>query len=425
MEITITEELKKLDSELITYLITIPNINNTITINEKYIDVFKIIKKGKTIYVDFKDVKKCNHIVNGLSYFGNKKIFENIMIKLAKYVKEKYIDRKSVERFFEKSIENTFVKTKLNWESLSKNPNLSESFFDKYIDKVIWSSLCLNTNISENFFEKYIDKVDWNRLCQNNNISEKFFEKYISTSRERVIVWNSLCQNTNLSECFFEKYIQKGLVNLDILTQNKNISLLFLKKYSSDNYNIDNYYYCCQNKKIDEKNIDKYVSNKEINLYYLSRNTNIDETFFEKYIGKGRLSWHYLCVNSNISEKFFEKHIKYVEWYNLCHNINLSESFFEKHIDKVIWSSLCLNTNMTEAFFENYISNCNEEVIIWENLSKNSNMSEAFFEKYNFKTSIDDLAKNTFRVYHKKEKIISHLKKNPQYSFDKLIYKYI
>ena len=34
MEIVITEELKNLDSELIQYLITIPDKNNTITINK-------------------------------------------------------------------------------------------------------------------------------------------------------------------------------------------------------------------------------------------------------------------------------------------------------------------------------------------------------------------------------------------------------
>ena len=96
MEIYITNRVKKLDSELIQHLITIPN-NNIIMINKKYLDVYNIIKKGKLIYLDFKDVEKVNHIVEGLAYFGNKKIFENILKKLAKYLKEKYIEDKNIE----------------------------------------------------------------------------------------------------------------------------------------------------------------------------------------------------------------------------------------------------------------------------------------------------------------------------------------
>ena len=107
MEIKITNKLKKLDSELIRHLISISNEGEkTIVVNRKYTDVYDIIKKNKTIYVDFKDIEKTNHIVEGLAYFGNKKIFEDILKKLGKYIKEKYIDRKTVERFFEKYLLN-------------------------------------------------------------------------------------------------------------------------------------------------------------------------------------------------------------------------------------------------------------------------------------------------------------------------------
>ena len=74
MEILITNKLKKIDSSLIKYLITIPNINNTITISPEYYDIFKIIKRNKTMYIDFKNIEKTTHIVHGLLYFGNVKI---------------------------------------------------------------------------------------------------------------------------------------------------------------------------------------------------------------------------------------------------------------------------------------------------------------------------------------------------------------
>ena len=61
MEIKITNKLKKIDSELIQHLITIPNENNTITIDNKYFDIFCFIKKNKKINIDFSDIKYTNY----------------------------------------------------------------------------------------------------------------------------------------------------------------------------------------------------------------------------------------------------------------------------------------------------------------------------------------------------------------------------
>jgi hypothetical protein len=53
-------------------------------------------------------------------------------------------------------------------------------------------------------------------------------------------------------------------------------------------------------------------------------------------------------------------------------------------------------------------------------------MSESFFEKYiSFSGFNLNLFSNDFRVNHSREKIISYLKKNPQYKFDYLICEYI
>ena len=126
MEIKITNKLKKLDSELIRHLISISNKGDkSIFVNRNYSDSYNIIKKNKTIYVDFKNINYTNHILEGLAYFGNKKIFENILSKLGKYVKEKYIDRKSVERFFEKHLDKIKI---VNWIYLCENINLSGDF---------------------------------------------------------------------------------------------------------------------------------------------------------------------------------------------------------------------------------------------------------------------------------------------------------
>jgi hypothetical protein len=254
MEISITNKLKKIDSKLIIHLISIPNINNTITINPNYLDVFNIIKKNKTIYVDFKDVNRVNHIIEGLLYFDNNKILENIMIKLGNHIREKYIDRKRVERFFEKYIKRGVC---IYWYFLCQNNNLTDSFFKKntlftseyfykntglsekfFENKIVnLNSLCKNTNLSEKFFEKYISdgkvKVNWSYLCENTNLSEQFFEKYESLG---VLDWESLCKNTNISEAFFEKYEPLGVLNsgfyvqtlICLIVSSKNIFLILM-----------------------------------------------------------------------------------------------------------------------------------------------------------------------------------------------------
>ena len=232
MEIPITEELKKLDSQLIQYLITIPNHNNDsdtiiITINEKYIDVYEIIKKDKNICIDFKDIKYTNYIIEGLLYFGNVMILENILTKLGKYIKEQYIDRKSVERFLKKIVEGNNISLDL----LCQNTNISEEFFDRYLSlgiKLNWNYLCQNTNLSEAFFEKYLSlgiELDWISLCQNTNLSEKFFEKYIN-----ILNWCLICRNSNMSVSFYEK----NLLNSEILKTNPDIlKNLFLNNFRS------------------------------------------------------------------------------------------------------------------------------------------------------------------------------------------------
>ena len=125
----------------------------------------------------------------------------------------------------------------------------------------------------------------------------------------------------------------------------------------------------------------------------------MDESILDSY-----LSWQCLCENTNLSEAFFEKyeHLEVLDWYCLCKNNNISESFFEKHIDKIVFD------------YEDRINSINV----------NSNISEKFFKKYIKKIKIEDLFLNTFRLYHKKDKVISWLRKNPQYSFDKILENY-
>ncbi len=133
-------------------------IKKIFKINKKYIDAYNIIKEDKIISIDFSNEKYTSDIIEGLFYFNNKKICENLMIKLGKYIREKYINRKKAEQFFDKHI-NDFG---LNLIHICLNTNLSEEFFDTHIlngIKFNWDCLCENTNLSEEFFERHLDKL--------------------------------------------------------------------------------------------------------------------------------------------------------------------------------------------------------------------------------------------------------------------------
>ena len=60
----------------------------------------------------------------------------------------------------------------------------------------------------------------------------------------------------------------------------------------------------------------------------------------------------------------------------------------------------------------------------WTNLCINPNISIDFLKKI-FGRNKDIFNDNSFEAEYSKNKLISWMKKNPQYSFDNLIYKYI
>ena len=118
-------------------------------------------------------------------------------------------------------------------------------------------------------------------------------------------------------------------------------------------------------------------------------------------------------------------------WGALCKNTNLSSEFFRKYIfdqkkERLItWDDLCVNENMSLEFFEKCMDH---NMIYWGNIFQNSNIELSFFEKYFDRCGekeFNSLFQNTFKSYHSKNKIISWLRKNPQYPFDKMLEKYI
>jgi hypothetical protein len=82
-------------------------------------------------------------------------------------------------------------KDKLNWKSLSLNPN-SIHYLEQNQDKIIWDYLSLNLN-AIHLLEKNQDKIDWYYLSKNPNIFEL---DYIRMAEIRIkIILEELIKN--------------------------------------------------------------------------------------------------------------------------------------------------------------------------------------------------------------------------------------
>jgi hypothetical protein len=84
------------------------------------------------------------------------------------------------EKEFEEKI-NTF--DELDWKYISWNQKLSESFIEKYPNKIAWREISQYQKLSENFIRKYINKINIHNLMDNKNISEEIKEE-IKTLKE-------------------------------------------------------------------------------------------------------------------------------------------------------------------------------------------------------------------------------------------------
>jgi len=91
----------------------------------------------------------------------------------------------------------------INWAWLAADYNISESFIEKYKNKLNWNSISRHQTLSESFIEKFKDKVDWGRISGCQKLSESFIEKF-----KDKVDWDQISSNQSLSESFIIKMKQ-------------------------------------------------------------------------------------------------------------------------------------------------------------------------------------------------------------------------
>ncbi len=67
------------------------------------------------------------------------------------------------------------VKRRMN--DIIKRYKLSESFIEKYANKVDWTIISEYQKLSERFIEKYAHKVHWSYISIYQDLSEGFIER--------------------------------------------------------------------------------------------------------------------------------------------------------------------------------------------------------------------------------------------------------
>ena len=106
------------------------------------------------------------------------------------------------------------VGKKINWNWISENQKLSESFIEKYKNKVSWEEISARQKLSEPFIEKYKNKVNWNKISFYQELSEPFIEKY-----KKKVAWTKISEYQKLSDSFILENFNK--LNLRTLQKNE------------------------------------------------------------------------------------------------------------------------------------------------------------------------------------------------------------
>src|SRR5574343_423060 len=130
----------------------------------------------------------CENPFDCLEYYnnikGNKRLF--LVEALGEVITEhdksitnkiKIIEEiKDIEKFFDENIN----KYEFDWDHILINQKLSESFIEKYSNKVDCKCISEYQTLSEEFIGKHKDKVNWYLISQYQKLSEEFIEKHIN-----------------------------------------------------------------------------------------------------------------------------------------------------------------------------------------------------------------------------------------------------
>jgi len=354
----------------------------------KYINVFKknIDSSPKSI----KNKMKPKMTLNKLPYDLKIQIIEQYKtIFKIKYVLKDWVQKKKLDWDSLSSNPNAIEllkenQDKINWKNLSENPNPEAiELLKENLDEIYWGSLSKNPNAID-LLKDNQNRIDWNILSANPNSEAmellkkrlKYLRKlsdseYHELSDYEYLDWDKLSSNPNDGAIELLK-ANPDDINWGRLSKNPNpsaIELLKTKMIEENEMYEDDY-----------DNLDYY---EKINWANLSSNANPEAIELLKE-NPHNISWWYLSDNPNaiellkervdyentLSKKEFGRLVGYngINWEMLSENPNAIE-LLKANQRKIDWDYLSTNPN-PEAI---ELLKANPEYINWSWLSKNPN----------------------------------------------------
>jgi hypothetical protein len=239
------------------------------------------------------------------------------------------------EEFFEKHFDELVTSS----DDIYLYVKLSEPFLEKcipYWDNFVWSNVSASQKLSESFIEKYSDKVDWERIFSCQDLSIPFIEKWYRIIIDNIqnyqsgiykldarMLWNNILAVQNLDSAFVKKYFDK--IDWNIISGS--ITLEIARDYKD------------------------YINWNLVSSY---GRRDFSEEFADEFADKLNLSL--LCESNKFSEAFLEKHIKNIKINNILATQSVSPDFILRHSGKFtkISKRLILKNNKIKKDMEFY-----------------------------------------------------------------------
>ena len=310
--------------------------------------------------IDVTLLEKC---LNRFSKSGTNRLFQNInAIKLLK----NYPD-------------------KIDWCSLSSNPDAIQLLKTKYPDKIDWNCLSLNRNPEAiKLLKQNPNKINWELLCYNSN------DEAIELIKEnpKKINWHYLSKNTNTKAIELLKENPKK-INWCELTLNPNSEAIKLLKENP----------------------------KKISWRILSDNSNPEAIdLLKTYPVHKTLVYDDLAMN--VSDRAIELLIENIDkltdlgWHVLSYNTNSKAiQLLKNNLNKLDDECRDLSYNKNPDIMD--LLKDNQHLIYWDGLSDNPNIFQLDYEQ--MKKNFEPLAKEIIEVSCHPERIGRLMK---QYNLD-------
>lgn len=220
--------------------------------------------------------------------------------------------------------------THVNFEELSKRPNLPLNIIRRFKDQLNWYTLCQTQQFSETFLHEmvtdlHITNIDWSIVARNQRLSENFLTTHMAFICEHASYhhfWTVLAQRHVLSDDFILEHILElpwwALCQYQKLSTNIIVELINVVEqfYGSD----QRFWDLISTYQKMPANLLRQYKNK-VNWVLIVTNNVLDETTvleFKAELNRSLVMQYQGHLNSDFLERHFSPYTKVLDSFFLC-----------------------------------------------------------------------------------------------------------